>query len=88
MDSKVSGGILRDIIASMAKDHISEADRVPELVGPIGANPPRRSLSESIALAEVHTKELGYAPVMDAEFAADMEEIIRSRKPGDRSAWD
>jgi hypothetical protein len=26
--------------------------------------------------------------VMDAEFAADMEEIIRNRKPRDRSAWD
>jgi len=25
---------------------------------------------------------------MDAEFAADMEEIIRNRKPCDTSAWD
>lgn len=51
------------------------------------AAPPRRSISESIALAEAHSKELGYEPVMDAEFAADMEEIIRNRKPADRSAW-
>jgi antitoxin (DNA-binding transcriptional repressor) of toxin-antitoxin stability system len=50
--------------------------------------PPRRSISESIALAEARSKELGYEPVMDAEFAADMEEIIRNRKPRDRSAWD
>ena len=46
-----------------------------------------RLLSESIALAEAHAKELGYEPVMDSEFAADMEEIIRNRKPADRSAW-
>ncbi len=47
-----------------------------------------RLLSESIALAEAHAKELGYEPVMDAEFAADMGEIIRNRKPRDTSAWD
>jgi hypothetical protein len=28
------------------------------------------------------------APVMDADFAVDLEEIIRNRKPADRSAWD
>jgi antitoxin (DNA-binding transcriptional repressor) of toxin-antitoxin stability system len=50
--------------------------------------PPRRSISESIALAESRSKRLGYAPVMDAEFAADMEEIIAKRKPRDTSAWD
>jgi antitoxin (DNA-binding transcriptional repressor) of toxin-antitoxin stability system len=49
---------------------------------------PRRSISESIALAEEGSRELGYKPVMDADFATDMEEIIRSRKPADRSAWD
>jgi antitoxin (DNA-binding transcriptional repressor) of toxin-antitoxin stability system len=52
------------------------------------AAPPRRSISESIALAEARSKELGHSPVMDAGFAADMEEIIRSRKPRDTSAWD
>jgi antitoxin (DNA-binding transcriptional repressor) of toxin-antitoxin stability system len=52
------------------------------------ASPPRRSISESIALAEARSKELGYKPVMDAGFAADMEEIIRNRKPRDTSAWD
>jgi hypothetical protein len=50
--------------------------------------PRGRLLSESIALAEAHAKEFGYEPVMDAEFAADLEEIIRNRKPADRSAWD
>jgi|SRR6516225_3239587 antitoxin (DNA-binding transcriptional repressor) of toxin-antitoxin stability system len=52
------------------------------------AEPPRRSISESIALAESRTKELGYKPVMDAGFAADLQEIIRNRKPRDTSAWD
>ena len=52
------------------------------------ADVPRRSISESIALAEARSKELGYEPVMDAEFAADMEEILHNRKPADRSAWD
>jgi antitoxin (DNA-binding transcriptional repressor) of toxin-antitoxin stability system len=50
--------------------------------------PLRRSISESIALAEARAKELGHEPVMDAEFAADMEEIVRNRKPRDTSAWD
>jgi antitoxin (DNA-binding transcriptional repressor) of toxin-antitoxin stability system len=52
------------------------------------AAPPRRSISESIALAEARTKELGYKPRMDAGFAADLEEIIRNRKPRDASAWE
>jgi antitoxin (DNA-binding transcriptional repressor) of toxin-antitoxin stability system len=47
-----------------------------------------RSISESIALAEARSKELGFQPVMDEEYAADMEEIIRNRKPRDTSAWD
>ena len=51
------------------------------------AGVPRRSISESIALAEARSERLGYVPVMDADFAADMEEIIRNRKPRDTSAW-
>ena len=47
-----------------------------------------RTLSESLAIATAPAKELGYSPVMDAEFAADMEEMIRNRKPLDHSAWD
>lgn len=52
------------------------------------ANPPRRSISESIAMAEAHAKELGSVPVMDEEFAADMREIVGKRKPRDTSVWD
>jgi hypothetical protein len=50
------------------------------------AAPARRSISESIALAEARSRELGYKPVMDAGYAADLEEIIRNRKPRDTSA--
>jgi antitoxin (DNA-binding transcriptional repressor) of toxin-antitoxin stability system len=47
-----------------------------------------RFLSESIALAEEHAKEMGYEPTMDPAFAADLREIINTRKPRDLSAWD
>jgi prevent-host-death family protein len=48
-----------------------------------------RLLSESIALAKAHAKELGYEPTMDADFAADLEDIINShRKPLNPPAWD
>jgi prevent-host-death family protein len=48
-----------------------------------------RLLSESIALAKAHAKELGYEPTLDPDFAADLEEIIEShRKPLNAPAWD
>ena len=65
---------------------IENGDRPTAILRP--ADPPRRTISESIALAEARSKELGYEPVMDADFAADMKEIIRSRRPRDLSAWD
>ena len=52
------------------------------------AAPPRRSISESIAIIEARAKERGYSAVLDPDFASDMEEIIRNRKPRDTSAWD
>jgi len=66
-------------MVDMATTHRSEGE---------AAKPPSRTISESIALAEARSRRLGYTPVMDAEFAADMEEIIRNRKPRDTSAWD
>ena len=47
-----------------------------------------RLLSESIALVKKHAQELGYEPRMDPEFAADLEEIIRNRKPWNPPAWE
>lgn len=49
------------------------------------AAPARRTISECIALAEAHEKETGNAPVLDADFAADVEEIVGNRRPWNRS---
>ena len=66
---------------------VIEKDAAPSVVLRV-ADSPRRSISESIARAEARSRELGYEPVMDPEFAADLEEIIRNRKPRDTSAWE
>ena len=50
--------------------------------------PLRRTLSESIALARKHEEETGESPVLDPDFAADVEEIIRNRKPWNPPAWE
>ncbi len=47
-----------------------------------------RPLSESIALAEAHAKELGYEPTLDSSFAADLKAIINSRKPRNVTTWE
>ncbi len=52
------------------------------------AVPPRRTISECIALAKKHEEEAGESPVLDPEFAADVEEIIRNRKPWNPPTWD
>jgi hypothetical protein len=39
-------------------------------------------------MAEARTREIGYKAVMDTGFAADLEEIIRNRKPRQITAWD
>jgi antitoxin (DNA-binding transcriptional repressor) of toxin-antitoxin stability system len=51
------------------------------------ASPPRRTISECIALAEAHEQETGETPVLDPDFAADVEEIVRNRKPWNPPAW-
>lgn len=50
--------------------------------------PPRRSISECIALAKKHEEETGESLVLDPDFAADVEEIIRNRKPWNPPAWE
>ncbi len=52
------------------------------------AEPERRSISECIALASAHEKETGKAPVLDPDFAKDVEEILSHRKPWNPPAWD
>lgn len=67
---------------------VIEKDAAPSVVLRVAAEPRGRLLSESLALAEAHAKELGEEPQMDPEFAADLEEIIRNRRPRDTSTWD
>jgi antitoxin (DNA-binding transcriptional repressor) of toxin-antitoxin stability system len=51
------------------------------------AAPARRTISDCIALAEAHERETGQAPVLDPDFAADVEEIVRNRKPWNPPTW-
>ena len=83
----------RDFAGLMARvragiEVVIESDARAVAVLRPAAEPRGRLLSESIALAEAHAKELGYEPMMDPEFAADMEEIVNNRKPRDLSEWD
>ena len=52
------------------------------------AVPVRRSISDCFALAKAHEEETGRAPVLDADFAEDMEEILSHRKPWNPPAWE
>jgi antitoxin (DNA-binding transcriptional repressor) of toxin-antitoxin stability system len=67
---------------------VIENDTRPVAVLRSAESHPGRLLSESIALAEAHAKELGYEPTPDPDFAADLEEIINSRKPRNVSTWE
>ena len=50
--------------------------------------PSRRSISDCIALAKKHEEESGEAPILAPDFAADVEEIVRNRKPWNPPTWD
>ena len=66
---------------------VIESDKLPVAVlRPAGPN--LRLLSESIALAKKDAAELGYEPRMDPDFAADLDEVIRSRRPWNPPAWE
>ena len=49
--------------------------------------PSRRKISECIALARME-EETGESPVLDADFASDVEEISRNRQPWDPPSWE
>ena len=67
---------------------VIEREASPAVVLRVAVEPRGRLLSKSIVLAEAHAKEMGFEPVMDhPEFADDLEEIIRNRKPRGTSAW-
>lgn len=67
---------------------VIEDDASPAVILRSLAPVPRRLLSECIALADAHAAQSDYVPVMDAEFAADMEDILNQRKPRETSTWD
>jgi hypothetical protein len=52
------------------------------------AAPLRRTISDCIAVAEQRDKERGHAVTLDPGFAADVEQIVRNRKPWTPSSWD
>ena len=52
------------------------------------AEPVRRNISECIALAKAHEEETGKAPILDEEFARDVVETLRHRKPWNPPAWE
>lgn len=84
---------IRDVAGLLSRVRAGEEVVIHAGASPIAVIRPAterkgRLISESIAMAEAHAKELGYSPVMDADFAADMEAIIRNRTPRDTSAWD
>jgi antitoxin (DNA-binding transcriptional repressor) of toxin-antitoxin stability system len=62
--------------------------RAVAVVRPAGDEFRPRLLSESIALAKKHAEELGYEPTLDPDFAADLEEIVKSRKPREIRSWE
>jgi len=47
-----------------------------------------RLLSECIALAKAHEAETGKTPILDPDFAADLEEIVENRRPWNPPAWE
>jgi antitoxin (DNA-binding transcriptional repressor) of toxin-antitoxin stability system len=65
---------------------IKDEDRTVAVVKPAG--PVRRTISECIALAKAHEEETGEAPVLDADFADDMEVIFKNRKAWNPPAWE
>jgi antitoxin (DNA-binding transcriptional repressor) of toxin-antitoxin stability system len=67
---------------------VIEKEASPAVLVRVAAEPRGRLLSESIALAKKHEEESGEAPVLDPDFAADVEEIIRNRRPWNPPAWD
>ena len=52
------------------------------------AEPVRRSISDCIALAKEHEEETGKAPVLDPDFAEDVEHVISNRKPWNPPTWE
>lgn len=80
-------GVLAQVRAGI--EVVIESDaRAVAVMRPAGDESGPRLLSESLALPKKHAEELGHEPVLDSDFAADLEEIIKSRKPREVSSWE
>ena len=55
------------------------------IIRPVEPEP--RTLSELIELAMLREKERGYAVTLDEDYAADVEQIVRARKPLPPRFW-
>ena len=54
----------------------------------MAAGPVLQLLGAKYLGAKKHAEELGCEPRMDPDFAADLEEIIKSRRPWKPPAWE
>jgi len=85
--------LARDIPGVLAKvrdgaEVIVEQDHRPVAVIKMPQGPGRK-LSECVALAKAYEAKLGYAPLPDADFAADVQAAIDAhREPLNPPAWD
>ena len=78
-------GILQRLQAGM--EIVIERDAQPVAVLR-SAKALRRTISECISLAKTHEEETGSAATLDPDFAQDIEEIVRNRRPWYPPAWD
>lgn len=82
--------------ATSAEEHPqAKSYRCPERIKAIGMadirtpQGPGRKLSECIAIAKAYEEELGYSPLPDADFAADVQAAVDAhREPLNPLAWD
>ena len=55
------------------------------IIRPVEPEP--RTLSELIERAMLREKERGYAVTLDEDYAADVEQVVRARKPWPPRSW-
>jgi hypothetical protein len=65
---------------------IQHEDRPVAVVRPAGRVRP--TISECIALAKAHEEETGDAPILEPEFAADLEAVLKEREAWNPPAWE
>jgi antitoxin (DNA-binding transcriptional repressor) of toxin-antitoxin stability system len=80
---------LADVLARVrAGTDVIIDGRQPIVVSVLAGTPSGRSISECIARARAHEEETGRAATLDSDFAADLEEIVKNRKPWNPPAWE